>query len=93
MGLQEERSDGGGSWGLVSACGEPRQSEGMAATWSLKVGRAKPGGIEGPILASFESSQLTGTGPYLIQIVIDPDGSVTIRQTDGLPNLPQEPFC
>jgi hypothetical protein len=93
MGMQQTQANLGGFWWLLSACGDSRGSEVLDTAWSLNVGRAKPGAIEGPILASFESSQLTGDAPYLIQIVIDPDGSVTIRQTDSLPDIPQDKFC
>jgi hypothetical protein len=59
----------------------------------LELGRAGEGNIEGPVLASFDSSQVTGEAPYLIEVVIGPDLTATIEQRSALPRDPTSGSC
>jgi hypothetical protein len=84
----------GSSWGLIQACsGVTSTGTIPSAPWRLEVGRATPGSIAGPDLASFDSSQLTGEPPYLIEVLINADLSVTIRQRTSLPGNPAVRYC
>lgn len=93
MAMEEALTGGGGNWSLLPACSGSRGWEPTVPTWSLKVGRATAGGIDSPILARIDSTQLNGSAPYLIRVIIDPDAGVTIRQTDRLPDIPPAAFC
>lgn len=71
-----------GTGGRIPACTGMNQSgQNPTGPWSLQVGRADPElAIEGPVLASFDSSQLTGDPPYLIEVVVNADLTATIVQ-------------
>jgi hypothetical protein len=84
----------GSSWGLIQACsGSDSTGPVPPAPWTLEVGRATPGSISGPDLASFDSSQLTGEPPYLIEVVINADLTATIQQRTSLPENPAVRYC
>jgi hypothetical protein len=85
----------GSSWGLIQACsGSDSTGPVPPAPWTLEVGRATPGSISGPGLASFDSAQLTGEPPYLIEVVINADLTATIQQRTSLPeNPPAVRYC
>jgi hypothetical protein len=84
----------GSSWGLIPACsGSDSTGPIPSAPWKLEVGRATPGSISGPVLASFDSSQLAGEPPCLIEVLIDGDLSVTIQQRTSLPENPAVMYC
>jgi hypothetical protein len=94
MGFSESRGDGPKDWGLISACSGVAASEANASEpWAIEVGRTKPGALVGPVLASFDSSRLTGEPPYLIEVVIDPDKRVTIDQRSSLSEDPASRKC
>ena len=73
--------------GRISACsGMSSSASGITGPWSLQVGRADSQlAIDGPVLASFDSSQLIGEPPYLVEVVINSDLSATISQRASLP--------
>ena len=76
------------SWGLIAACTSVESSAPVPkAPWTYQIGRATPGSIEGPVLGTVDSSALTGEPPFLIEVVINADLSVTVRQRTSLPNL------
>jgi hypothetical protein len=82
--------------GLVSACSAMSSSSptDLTTPWSLQVGRADgEGGIAGPVLARYDSSQLTGEAPHLIAVVINSDLTATISQRTSLPWTTTSPYC
>jgi hypothetical protein len=82
------------SWSLIQACEGMTASEPIADSWSLAIGQASgDGGISEPALARFDSSQLTGQGPYLIEVVVNEDRSASITQRSSLPWDPASSHC
>lgn len=85
--------DDSSSWSLVAACTSMESSGPVPeAPWAYQIGRATPGSIGGPVLGTVSSSALTGEPPFLIEVVINPDLSVSVRQQTSLPN-PTDRFC
>lgn len=78
---------GGGT--LLTSCGAVTSSGPVpSGPWKLQVGRTTPAlTIAGPPLATFDSSQVMGDPPYLIEVIVNPDLSATIQQRDSLPEL------
>jgi hypothetical protein len=65
-----------------------------SASWSLQVGQADPNlDIVGPVLARFDSQQLTGEGPVFIEVIINSDLTATISQRSSLPWVPTSDYC
>jgi hypothetical protein len=94
MGLNQLSNGKVDGWSLIEACEGMAASQGIpSGSWALEVGRTEPGKIIGPILASFDSSQLTGEAPYLIAVVIGPDVTATIEQRSSLPADPARTLC
>lgn len=94
MGLNELHDGKLQSWGLISACSGMAGSEpGTTGQWSLQVGRVGVPGSVDQVLASFDSSQFTGDGPYLIEVLINPDFTATITQRASLPFDPARSLC
>jgi hypothetical protein len=56
----------------------------QSGSWGLELGRAAEGDTAGPLLASFDSTQLTGEPPYLIEVIIGPDLTATIEKRTAL---------
>lgn len=64
------------------------------APWSIEVYRAAPeGGLTGPVLASINSTQLSGDPPYLIYVSVGPDQNVSVSQQGSLPELSPADQC
>jgi hypothetical protein len=84
-----EGDTGTGGRSRLSACTGMTQSGPIPTRpWSLRVGRADPElAIAGPVLASFDSSQLTGDPPYLLEVVVNADLTATIGQRLSLPEF------
>jgi hypothetical protein len=82
-------------WSLIAACSGVVASEDVAASgsWRLEVGRAVPGSIDGPALAHFDSSDATAVGPYLIEVRIGADRTVSMEQRRALPDDPAVSYC
>jgi hypothetical protein len=83
------RETGGGSTSqsLIAACeGTDGSESGVVMPWSLEVGRSGPENLDivGPILARFDGSRLAGPGPYMVEVLIHADLTVTIAQRDKL---------
>jgi hypothetical protein len=78
-----------GTGGRIPACtGMMQSGPNLTRPWSLQIGRADPDlAITGPVLASFDSSQLTGDPPYLIEVVVNADLTATIGQRRSLPEF------
>jgi hypothetical protein len=94
MGLNETTDGDPVGWSLIAACSGMTASQEIATgSWGLELGRAGEGNIEGPVLASFDSSQVTGEAPYLIEVVIGPDLTATIEQRSALPRDPTSGSC
>jgi hypothetical protein len=78
-------------WSRVAACSGMTESQELPATgsWRMEVG---PAGVDGSpttsssSLATFDSSQLTGVGPYLLAVSIDADLTTVVEQRRSLPN-------
>ena len=85
MGLTDTNDGMHVGWSLIAACSGMSVSTVVpTGSWGLELGRAAEGDIAGSVLASFDSSQLTGEPPYLIAVVIGPDLDATIEQRSAL---------
>jgi hypothetical protein len=95
VGVMIESSGGSErSWTLVEACGGVAMSAGFITPPALTIGLAgKSGGIAGPVLAQFASSQFQSAPPYLLDVEVAADGSVSIRQTEELSDNPAVKVC
>jgi hypothetical protein len=94
MAMSETRPGGLNSWTLLPACGGFSRTQTVDTRWSLQFG--PPGKSEGtidPIVATFDASQVTGPGPWLIEVDIDADGHVSVNQTERLPDNPTVKLC
>jgi hypothetical protein len=85
MGLNETAHGDPVGWSLIAACSGMTASTGIpTGSWGLELGRAAEGAIAGPVLASFDSSDLRGEPPYLMEVMIGPDLTATIEQRSAL---------
>lgn len=74
------------SWGLIAACSSATSSGAIPPTaWGFEIYRAVPGSVTGPVLGAFRSTQVSGDPPYLIEVSIGLDQSVSISQQGSLP--------
>jgi hypothetical protein len=88
------QSPRGGAVRIDACSGMQASQSGVSGPWSLEVGRADPNlNFDGPVLASFDSSQLTGDAPYLIEVVINADRTASIAQRASLPAFPTSDYC
>jgi hypothetical protein len=94
MGLSETTNEVSGTWSLVAACsGVAISTVVPTGSWGRELGLAAEGDIAGRVLASYDSSQLSGEPPYLIAVEIDEDLNATIEQRSSLPLDPATAQC
>ena len=76
-------------WSRVAACSGMMASEELPATgsWRMEISpAAADGSPTASSLTTFDSSQLTGVGPYLLAVSIDADLTTVVEQRRSLPN-------
>lgn len=74
------------SWSRIPACEGMDLSEPMnGEAWAVEFGRSvRHDGTGDGVLRRFDSSQLTGVGPYLIEVVINPDLAISVEQKSSM---------